>query len=73
MTEKEFEIYEKEIKNKYKHYKTWKILAIVFMILTVALCVLYFGSGDIFKETVNNTEVEIINDGGSNNNNVNFL
>lgn len=70
MTNKEFEIYQKAIKEKYKHYKTWRILAIIFMCLTFLFAMLYFCSGDLFTETINNNEVEIVNEGGSNNNNV---
>lgn len=67
---KECEICKKAIQEKYKHYKIWRALAIVFMCLTLMLCVLYFAEGDIFKETINNNDVEILNRGDSNNNNV---
>ena len=70
MDKEELKIYQKAVKDKYKHYKVWKILAIIFMCATLVLSILYFGSGDLFKETINN-EVEIINEGdGSNFNNV---
>jgi preprotein translocase subunit SecG len=70
MDKEELKVYEKAVKDKYKHHKVWKILAIFFMCTTFVLSILYFGSGDLFKETINN-EVEIINEGdGGNSNNV---
>lgn len=67
MDKKELMVYNKVMKEKYKFYKLWKVLAIVFICLTILFATLYFCDGDIFRETVNN-EVEIINDGGSNSN-----
>ena len=67
MTKQELETYNKAIKEKYKFYKLWKILAIVFMMTTLLFAVLYFVSGDMFKETINN-DVEIVNEGDSNDN-----
>lgn len=42
MDKKECEICEKMVKEKYKHYKMWQILAIIFMCLTVLFAVLFF-------------------------------
>lgn len=56
---------------KYKHLKVWRILAIVFMCLTILFAVLYFATGEVFTETVN--DVEIVNTGGSNNNSNNVV
>ena len=70
MNKKECEICQSVIKEKYKHYRLWRALAIIFMCLTILFATLYFGSGEVFKETVNNNEVEIINEGSSNDNNV---
>lgn len=69
---KECEVCRKATAEKYKYYKLWKILAILFMCLTIVLAILYFGSGEVFKETINN-DVEIVNTGGSNNNNNNVV
>lgn len=70
MNDRECEVCTRLVKEKYKHYKTWRNLAIVFMILTVVLSILYFGSGDVFvEETVEyNNEIEIENEGGFNTN-----
>ena len=71
MNNKECKICKEAIKQKYKFYNLWKILAIVFMCLTILFATLYFASGDVFKQTNNNNDVEIINEGdGDNNNNV---
>lgn len=70
MDNKECEVCTKMVKAKYKHYKTWKALAIVFMCLTVLFAILYFASGKMMvKETVENNIV-IENTDGSNENNV---
>lgn len=61
---KECRICREMTKQKYKYFKLWKILAIVFMVLTAVFAGLYFASGDIFKET--NNEVEIVNEGNQN-------
>lgn len=68
MNKQECEICQTAIKEKYKHYRLWRALAIVFISLTVLFATLYFLSGDVFKETIN--DVEIINEGGSNDNDV---
>lgn len=67
---KECKICRQMTAEKYKYYNLWKALAIIFMCLTAILSVLYFGSGDVIKHTENNNnQVEIINDGGGNNQN----
>lgn len=72
MNKEELKVYNGAIKDKYKHYKLWKILAIVFMCITAVLAIAFIASGAIFTETtnVNNNDVEIINEGDSNTNNV---
>lgn len=65
MEQKELEIYNEAIKRKYKYHRLWKILAIVFMCLTILFATLYFGSGEVFKETTN--DVEIVNENSGNN------
>lgn len=67
MTKKECEVCKKMIKEKYKNYKLWKVLAIFFMGLAITFGTLYFASGDVFRHTVN--DVEIVNEGDGNNNN----
>lgn len=58
------------VKEKYKHYKTWKVLAIVFICLTVLFAILYFASGDLMSSTTieYNNKVSIENDGDNNTN-----
>lgn len=65
---RECKICREEIKRKYKHYKLWKALAIVFICLTVLFGTLYFTTGDVFRTTTN--EVEVINNGDSNYNQI---
>lgn len=67
MNKKECQICKKAIKQKYRFYTLWKVLAIVFMCLTVLFVTLYFASCDVFKQT--NNDVEILNEGDGNNNN----
>ncbi len=68
---KECEICRKAVQEKYKRYKVWKTLAILFICLTILFGALYLGTGDVFKETINRNDVEIVNNGyGNNNNNV---
>lgn len=70
MEEKDCKVCKKLVKEKYKNYKTWKVLAIVFIFLSVVLAVLYFASGDMFvKETVENN-IEIENGNGVNENSI---
>lgn len=68
---KECEICRKLTAEKYKRYKLWKSLAIIFICLTIIFAILYFGTGEVFTETVN--DVEIVNTGGSNGNNNNVV
>ena len=58
------------VKEKYKHYKTWRNLAIVFICLTVLFAILYFASGDLMSSTTieYNNDVKIENDGDYNTN-----
>lgn len=69
MNSKELEIYKEAIKKKYKYHNVWKALAIIFICLTILFATLYFTSGEVFKETVTNSDVEIINNGDGNNKN----
>lgn len=68
MDKKELKIYQDAIKQKYKYHTLWKVLAIIFICLTILFASLYFGSGDLFKETINN-DIEIINENSGNNSN----
>lgn len=71
MDKNELEVYKQAVKEKYKYYRLWKVLAIIFMCLSVLFGVLYFATGDVFKETINDNDVSIENNGdGSNTNNV---
>ena len=70
MDEKECKVCTKMIKEKYKHYKTWRNLAIVFMCLTVVFAILYFASGNMFVEETITNDIFIENEGGNNQNNV---
>lgn len=67
MDKKECKICKEAIKQKYRFFTLWKVLAIVFMCLTVLFVTLYFANGDVFKQT--NNDVEILNEGDGNNNN----
>lgn len=71
MDRDELKVMNKVIKEKYKYHKLWKILAIVFICLTILFATLYFVSGEAFEQTINNNDVEVINNnnGASNNNN----
>lgn len=66
---RECKICREEIKRKYKHYKLWKALAIVFICLTVLFGTLYFTTGDVFRQTVSN-DVKVVNNGDSNYNQI---
>lgn len=68
MDKNELEIYKQAVKEKYKHYRLWQVLAIVFMCVSVLFCVLYFATGDVFKETTNDVVIENNGDGSNNNN-----
>lgn len=68
--DKDCEVCTKFVKEKYKHYKTWRNLAIVFMCLTFLLAILLVANGDLFvKETIENNIV-IDNASGENENNI---
>lgn len=69
MNKNECEVCKSAIREKYKYHRFWKIMAIVFMCLTILFATLYFASGEIFKETINN-DIEIVNEGDSNINDV---
>lgn len=73
MNEMECEVCSKMVKEKYKHYNTWRTLAIVFICLTVLFAILYFASGDLMSSTTieYNNDVQIENDGDNNTNNDN--
>lgn len=70
MDNKECEVCTKMVKEKYKTFKTWKALAIVFMCLTALFAILFFASGDLFSSTTieYNNDVSIENDGDNNTN-----
>lgn len=70
MDNKECEICTKMVKEKYKHYKTWRNLAIVFICLTVLFAILYFASGDLMSSTTIKYDNDVtIENGGDNNTN----
>lgn len=70
MDSKDCEICTKMVKEKYKHYKTWRNLAIVFMCLTVLFAILYFSSGKMMVEETVENNITIDNAEGENENNV---
>lgn len=59
MDEKECKVCKKYTKAKYKYYKTWKCLAIIFICLTALFAILYFSSGDVFVEETTETNIRI--------------
>lgn len=69
---KECEICKNAIRQKYKHFLVWQILAIIFMCLTILFATLYFSSGEVFTQTnnENETDIEVLNEGANNYNNV---
>lgn len=70
MENKDCEICSRMVKEKYKHYKTWRNLAIVFICLTVLFAILYFASGDLMKSTTVEYDNDVtIENGGDNNTN----
>lgn len=70
MDKQECEICTKMVKEKYKHYKLWQNLAIIFMCFTFLLTILLVANGDLFvKETVENN-IRIENTSGENENNI---
>lgn len=70
MNEEECKVCKKLTKEKYKHYRTWKILAIVFICISVLFAVLFFASGKMFVEETVENNIVIENADGSNENNV---
>lgn len=70
MNEEECKICKKLTKEKYKHYKSWKITAIVFICFTVLFAILFFTSGKLFTSTIieYDNEVVIENNGDENDN-----
>lgn len=70
MDEKECKVCTKIIKEKYKHYKTWKILAIVFICVSILFAILFFASGKMFVEKTVENNIRIENDDGDNENNI---
>ena len=68
MDSKECEVCTKMVKEKYKHYKTWRNLAIVFMCLTVLFAILYFASGDLMTSTTVEYDNEVVIENGGDNN-----
>lgn len=62
------EICRRLIREKYKYHKLWKILAIVFIILTILFSILFFVNGDLFKKEIHNeNDIEISNEGDGDN------
>ena len=77
MNEKECEVCRKLTKEKYKHLdekvkalNVWRVLAIVFIIVSVVFAILYFASGQMFVEKTIENNIRIENADGSNENNV---
>lgn len=68
MDEKECKVCTKMIKEKYKHYKTWKVLAIIFMCVAILFAILYFASGDLFTSTTIEYQNDVTIENGGNNN-----
>lgn len=70
MDTKECEVCTKMVKEKYKHYKLWRNLAIVFMCLSVLFAILYFANGDLMSSTTirYDNDVSIENNGDNNTN-----
>lgn len=69
-TKKECEVCSKLIKEKYKHYTAWKVLAIVFICLTVLFAILFFANGKMFVQETEENNISISNADGNNQNNV---
>jgi hypothetical protein len=69
MDKNELEVYKQAVKEKYKYYRLWKVLAIIFMCLSVIFGALYFATGDVFRTTTNDVEIVNNNEGDSNTNN----
>lgn len=70
MDNKECEVCSKLIKEKYKHYTAWKVIAIIFICLTVVFAILFFANGNLMVEETVENNIVVENGGGSNENNV---
>lgn len=70
MDNKECEVCTKLVKEKYKHYKTWRNLAIVFICLTVLFAILFFANGNLMVEETVENNIVVENADGDNQNNV---
>lgn len=70
MDNKECEVCTKMVKEKYKHYKTWRNLTIVFICLTVLFAILYFASGKMMVEETIENNIVVENADGNNENNI---
>lgn len=71
MDSKECSVCKKLTKEKYKHYRTWKTLAIVFICIAVLFAVLFFASGKLFTSTTIEYDNEVtIKNSGDNNSNI---
>ena len=70
MDNRECEVCTKMVKEKYKHYKTWRNLAIVFICLTVLFAILYFANGNLMVEETVENNIVVENEDGDNQNNI---
>lgn len=70
MDNKECEVCTRMVKEKYKYYKTWRNLAIVFMCLAVLFAILYFASDKMMVEETVENNIVVKNDDGNNQNNI---
>lgn len=67
MPNRDCEVCEKLMAEKHKCDIVWRVLAVIFMIATVVLAVLYFGSGALVTETeIKIDKSKIGNDCGDN-------
>lgn len=70
MDEKECETCSRYTKEKYKHYLSWKITAIVFIFIAVLFVILYFASVKMFVEETVENNIVVENAEGNNENNI---
>lgn len=70
MDKQECEVCTKMVKEKYKHYKLWRNLAIIFMCLSFLLTILLVANGNLFVEETTENNIRIENIDGENENNV---
>lgn len=72
MKKSDDEIFIKMVKEKHKHDKFYRIGFWVFLVLFVAMTILYVATGDVITKTenYNKADVYIENVGDGNNNNV---